>query len=95
MEKYELIMIVDATIPQGEKDTIVKESNDLIAKNSGKIINSQVWIEKQRFSFRMKKRTEGTYYLINFESPQSAVAQIRESLRLNEKVIRSLITKVE
>lgn len=95
MGKYELIMIVDAAISQDEKNTIVKESNDAITKNSGKVINSQVWLEKQRFFFRMKKRNEGTYYLINFESPHPAVAQIRESLRLNEKVIRSLITEVE
>ncbi|MDP8266327.1 MAG: 30S ribosomal protein S6 [Candidatus Aceula meridiana] len=94
MSKYELVVIVDAKINQDEKDGIVKNATEAVAKGGGKVINSQVWIEKQKLAFKMKHRTEGTYYLINFESPADAVAKIRPILKLNEDILRFAITKV-
>ena len=94
MNKYELVVIVDATIPQEAKEGVVKDTSDAIVKYEGKVINSQVWLEKQKFTFCMKKKTEGTYYLINFEAPKSALVSLRKALKLNEKVLRSLIIKL-
>ena len=95
MEKYELAVIVDATIPQEQKESVIKEVSESVAKSGGKVINSQVWIDKHRFSFRMKKCSEGTYYLVNFESPRAAVAPIRQLLRLNDRILRFLMTRAE
>ena len=94
MDKYELVVIVDATLLQEEKERINKEVCDTITKCEGQVINSQVWLDKQKFSFRMKKRTEGTYYLINFECPKPAVANLRQILRINENILRFLIIKI-
>jgi len=95
MNKYEMVTIVDATLPQEEKESIVKEVSDIISKCDGKVINSQVWFEKQKIAFRIKKQWEGTYYLFNFEGKQSELAKQRQLLKLNEKVLRSLIIKVD
>ena len=95
MNKYELVLIVDATLPQEQKEALVKEITDSIVKLDGKIINRQVWLDKQKFSFRMKGKAEGTYYVINFEGAAMIATKIREALRLNEKLLRSLIVKME
>lgn len=94
MDKYELVVIVDATLPQQEKEDAVKGVSQAIEKCGGKVINSQVWIEKQKMSFLMKKRPEGTYYMINFEGGEEKFADLRQAIKLNEKVLRSLIVKV-
>lgn len=95
MDKYELVTILDAAMPQENKDGVIKEVSEAITKSDGKVINSQVWLEKHKFSFRMKKKAEGTYYLTNFESPKAGVAPLRQALRLNDNVLRSLIIKVD
>ena len=95
MNKYEMVVIVDATTPQGEKETIVKEMTDAITKCEGKVINSQVWLEKHRFTFRMRRSTEGTYYLINFEMLRSTLAKLRQIVKLNERILRSLIIRID
>ena len=95
MNRYELVVIVDASISQEEKEKIVKEAGDAIVKCEGNVINSQVWLDKHKFTFRMKKCTEGTYYLINFESVKSGLSKLRNALRLNENILRSLIVKAE
>ncbi|MCB9772474.1 MAG: 30S ribosomal protein S6 [Candidatus Omnitrophica bacterium] len=93
MNKYELAVVVDAALPQEQKDSIVKEASEAITKSGAKLINSQVWIEKHKFSFRMNKCWEGTYYLLNLESPTSAVLPLQKILRVNERILRFLMVR--
>ncbi|MBP9855180.1 MAG: 30S ribosomal protein S6 [Candidatus Omnitrophica bacterium] len=93
-KKYELMLILDAHLSKDDKDAIIKSVNDVINKSGGKVINTQVWFEKQKFTFEIKKKSEGTYYLINFAAEKPAIAKIRAYLRLNEKILRSLILEV-
>ena len=95
MGKYELVMIVDAALSQQEKEDTLKEVSQAIEKCEGKVINSHVWLEKHKMSFLMKKRPEGTYYLINFEGGGKNSAELRRALKLNDRVLRSLIVKVK
>lgn len=95
MDKYELVVIVDATLPPEEKDNVIKETGETIAKCEGKVINSQVWIDKHRFPFRMKRCAEGTYYMVNFESPRAQIGRLRQLLKLKEKILRCLIIRVQ
>ena len=93
MNKYELMIIVDAQKPQPEKEEIYKQTADVIAKAGGKVISAQVWLDKHRMAFNIKKKNEGTYYLVNFESQTSFLTKIKELLRLNEQILRSIIIK--
>ena len=93
MNKYELMVIVDAQKSQTEKDEVFKQTTDAINKGGGKIINSQVWLDKHRMAFNIKKKSEGTYYQVNFESLSTNLAKVKELLRLNEEILRYLITK--
>lgn len=95
MNKYELVVIVEAALSQEQKESLMKEVTDSLAKLGGKVINRQVWLEKQKFSFRLKGKSEGTYYVVTFEGPTAIAAGLREALRLNEKLLRFLILKVE
>jgi len=95
MNKYELVVIVDAQKPQDTKETVLKQAAETVTKSGGKVINSQVWFEKQKFAYRIKKCLEGTYYLIKFESLGNIIEKIRKSLQLNEEILRFLITRVE
>jgi small subunit ribosomal protein S6 len=95
MNKYELVIIVDAALLQEEKEQVIKEVCETIVKSEGQVINSQLWLDRQKFSFRLKKRTEGTYYLVNFEGAMTVVAKLRQLLKLNERVLRNLIIKNE
>jgi small subunit ribosomal protein S6 len=93
--KYELVVIVDAKLTQDVKESIRKEVAEIISKHDGRVINSQVWLEKQRLTFQIKKCGEGTYYLVNFEAKPEAVENIHSLLKLNEMVLRFAVIKPE
>lgn len=95
LRKYELMIIVDAKLANEEKETVRREATEIVTKAGGKIINSQTWLEKQKFSFAIKKCAEGTYYLINFEGEGVVIGPIRSDLRLNERILRFAVTKVD
>jgi len=95
MKKYELMVIVDARLSQDDKNAVFKEAGDTITKNGGKIINSQVWLEKHKLTFEIKKCKEGTYYLINYEAPGTVNEKARASLKINERILRYVIEKQE
>ena len=92
--KYEVMIIVDAKLNNEEKETILKEAVDAVTKNGAQVINSQIWLDKHKLAFRIKKCSDGSYYLINFEDDGSSVAKIRQALTLNEKILRFVIINV-
>ena len=59
------------------------------------MINSQVWLEKHKFTFEIEKCTEGTYYIVNFEGGSDVVNKMKPSLKLNEKILRFIFIKIE
>lgn len=93
--KYELVMIIDARLSAEEKKNIAKEAADAVSKAEGKVINTQLWLEKHKLAFPIKKCAEGSYYLISFESDGLAVEKIRSGLNLNEKILRFAIMHAE
>ncbi|HLD88163.1 MAG TPA: 30S ribosomal protein S6 [Candidatus Omnitrophota bacterium] len=95
MNKYELVYIVDAHAPQAARDEISKQVTEAASKSDVKVINSQVWLERHRMSFPIKKVWEGTYYLLNIEAPMAAVNKMQASLRLNEQILRFLAIRQE
>ena len=93
--KYELVVIVDAKLTNESKETVRKEVTDLVNKFDGKVINSQVWLEKHKFTFEIEKCTEGTYYIINFEGESDVVNKMKPLLKLNENILRYAFIRIE
>ncbi len=93
--KYELVVILNAQMPEDQRQSVIKQCSDYIVKFGGKVINSQVWLDKYKMGFAIKKCSEGTYYLINFETTGASLTNIKEALRLNENILRYAIFSVE
>ena len=91
MSKYEVVYIVDSRLADGEKSDVIKQVAELVNKLGGKVVDSKVWIDRQRMAFAIKKAWEGTYYLSIVEMPGSEVARFRRELQINERVLRFLL----
>ncbi len=95
MNKYELVYIVDAHATQATKDEIAKQVADSLTKVEAKIVNNQVWFERQRMNFPINKVWEGTYYLLNVDAKPSSITKLSTNLRLNEQILRFQTIRVE
>lgn len=95
MNKYEAMFILKPKLTDDEKKIIFNQIQDAVSKNNGTVTTASVWAELRKIFFPIKRFREGLYYLMNFSLPAQAVSEIRHAYKLNENILRVLITRVE
>jgi len=95
MNKYEAMFIVKPDLSEEEKKTVFNQINDSVSKNQGNVTTASVWAEKRKFCFPINKCQEGLYYLLNFSILPLAIKEIKQAYKLNENILRVLITRIE
>jgi len=94
MNKYEAMFIVKPDLSEEEKKSLFNQISDTVAKNQGTVDSAAVWAERKKLLFPLKRNLEGMYYLMNFSIGPSAITDIRRAYKLNENILRVLITAV-
>lgn len=95
MKRYESMVIIKPDLSEEEKKALFNQISDAVTKNSGTVSAANIWSEKRKLYFPIKKYREGTYYLVNFSVAPEAIAKIRHAYKLNENILRTLITVLE
>lgn len=94
MNKYEAMFIIKPDLSEEEKKTLFNQISDTVVKNNGSASGGSIWSEKRKLYFPIKKYQDGIYYLMNFSTPSEAISKIRHTYKLNENILRVLITKI-
>jgi len=92
MNKYEAMFIVKPTLSEDERKELFTQLADAVTKNNGSVEKAALWAERRKLWFPLRKFSEGVYYLVNFTADGTAVAKLRQTYKLNENVLRVLIT---
>ena len=94
MNKYELAVVVSAKIEDEERAAVVDKCKALIERFGGTITNVDDW-GKKRLAYEIQKMKEGFYYVVQFDAPTSAPAEIESRIRIMDNVMRYLVVKRE
>ena len=92
-KKYEAMFIIRPDLSEEDKKVLFGQINDSVAKNGGQVLSANIWAEKKKLYFTLKKYNDGTYYLMNFNIAPELIVKIRHVYNLNENILRVLITK--
>jgi len=95
MKKYEALFIIKPDLPEEEKKVLFNQISEAVTKNSGTVSSGAVWSEKRKLFFPIKRCRDGVYYLLNFTAEPKTVTQINHAYKLNENILRVLISKLE
>lgn len=95
MKKYEAMFIIKPDLSEEERKNLFNQINDAVAKNNGKVSSGAVWAERRKLYFPLKRHREGLYYLLSFSIAPLAIKEISQAYKLNENILRVLITKLE
>lgn len=95
MAKYELMLLVEPYLEEPEHTAQVEKAQEQIKRRGGSISNVDVW-GKRRLAYPIEKKQEGFYALLSFEGEMtgSGIAEMERSLRLDEKVMRVMTTRI-
>ncbi|MFA6216497.1 MAG: 30S ribosomal protein S6 [Candidatus Omnitrophota bacterium] len=92
MNKYEAMFITKPDLSDEERKSLFAQIQDAVIKNNGEITQAAVWGERRKLTFPIKKSTEGVYYLMNFSVAPGAIVKIKEIYKLNENILRLLVS---
>ena len=92
MTKYEMLYILDASLTDEVKESIIKKFESLVTDNGGAIEAIDRWGNK-KLQYPINYKTEGYYVLMTFEAQKTLVEEIKRIAGITDGVIRRLITK--
>ena len=93
MRDYELLYIIKPEVAEDAIDGIVEKFNGILTKEGAEITGVDQW-GKRKLAYEIdKKYREGFYVLVKFNGPSTAVDEADRLLKIDEHVLRHMITK--
>jgi|SRR5450830_312147 len=87
------MFIVDGTMPEEEATAIASTVQSFIS-SKGTILKADPW-GRRRMAYPINKKQDGYYWVIAFECEPGEVDALKQQLRVNENVIRWMVTRPE
>ena len=92
MNKYELAVVLSAKLEDDERAAALEKVKGYITRFGGNIVDVDEW-GKKRLAYEIQKMKEGFYYVVQFDAPTSAPAEIESRIRIMDNVIRFLCVR--
>lgn len=92
MHHYEGVFILNPDLASDTAKGVVGQIQELITKNGGRVDGLQEW-GKRRLAYRIKKKQEGHYIILNFQVESDKTIKIEQTIRLNDNVLRYLLVR--
>lgn len=93
IRKYELMYIVDSSLPEENMKAIIEKINNAIKKN-GELLEQQNLGEK-KLAYNIKKKQKGIYILNILSGEQNTVNEAERTLKITDGVLRYLTVRAD
>ena len=94
MHCYEHTFITKQDLPSRQAKTLVNKYEDIIKKNSGKVLKTEEW-GLRNLSHIIKNNKKGFYFHIKFEGIGKTIEELEKAENIDEMLIRYLTVKVK
>ncbi|HCX90348.1 MAG: 30S ribosomal protein S6 [Deltaproteobacteria bacterium CG_4_8_14_3_um_filter_43_13] len=94
MKAYETVFITDPDIPEEDLDKITERLTGIVDNFNGKIIGVTKW-GKKKLAYRIKKRTKGYYFVLNYLGNRDLTTELERVLKLDDRIIKYLTLKAD
>ena len=92
MNFYKHTLIAKQNLSQKDVDSIEKKYEDLITKNSGKVLKIEKW-GLLNFKRKIKNYTKGYYLHYKIEGEKKTLEEIKSKTKLDSNIVRFLTVK--
>lgn len=93
MKNYEVVYIFDTAVPEDKVQEKLNRYHELLTgPGQGEITATDVWGRRQ-LAFPIKKKSAGTYVVVQFSSAEDALPEFERLLKLDEELLRYLVVQ--
>lgn len=93
MNKYESIIIVNPNVDEAGLKALEEKFTGVINEN-GKV-ESVENMGKKKLAYEIKKFSEATYLLFNFEAKPASIAELERVYRITDDIIKYIVVRKE
>ena len=94
MRRYELMLVIRPDAPDDSVQALIDRQTRTIVTAGGQIIKVSPW-GRRRLAYKIGPHHEASYFIIVFDAPSEAVAELERGLNITEEVLRHLVTRVD
>jgi len=94
MNYYEHTIILKQDLPEAQKKSLVTKYENIINKNSGKIVKTETW-GLRNFSHIIKNNRKGFYFHFKFEGEGKTIEELEKAENIDQALIRYLTVRVK
>jgi small subunit ribosomal protein S6 len=88
------MLILRPDAPDDQVQAVIDRVTRSIAAAEGQIVKVSPW-GRRRLAYAIGQQREGSYFIIQFDAPGTAVVELERGLNITEEVMRHLVTRVE
>ena len=94
VNSYECLFLLDPTKSAADMDGVKNNLNGTLQKYGAEVIASRKW-DDRKLAYPIKGHKKGVYHLAYFKADSQKLNEIDHDFRLNEVVLRHLISLIE
>ena len=91
---YEELFIIRPDEPEEQIDQLIEQLTVLVANHGGNVDKSEKW-GIRKLAYRVQKRTEGFYVLLQFTAKPETVRELERQLRVQDQVMKFLTVRID
>lgn len=94
VNSYECLFLLDPTKTASDMDGVKNTLNSTLQKYGAEVLASRKW-DDRKLTYPIKGHKKGVYHLAYFKADSRKVSEIDHDFRLNEVVLRHLISLID
>lgn len=94
MRKYEALVILDASLEEGDIQKAVDRFSTTVTDAGGEVAKIDRW-GVRRFAYEIAHKNEGYYFVADFTAPEETIANLERILKISDEVTRAKIVRPE
>jgi len=94
MRIYEELFIVRPDAPEEEIDQLIEQLTASIANHGGNVDKADKW-GVRKLAYRVQKRNEGFYVMLQFTANPDTVKELERRLRVSDMVMKFITVRID
>ncbi len=92
MIDYEVLLLLDAELPDERQTEIVTRTRELVERDGGTFESQDAW-GRRRLAYEIDHKPEGAYHLLTFSAEPGTLDEISRVLKIDDTVMRHMATR--
>ena len=89
IKPYEIMLMIEPDVAEERHQAIIDDVKATVAKMGGEWTSAEPW-GKRRLAYEIDHKTDAWYYVLTFDSPADALAEVTRRLAIADGVMRHM-----